>query len=122
MLDAGAEARPETTRGDDLAIGGTAVVVRAYGGTSGHVALSHHTGRDEEGVVVVLLVRREDKVVQHLAARDGGVVAQHRVNQAGAIFQVTVVTEHKTGGHHRIEDTAAVARDTIDEDDTLTDL
>ena len=122
VLHAGAEARPEATRGHNLAVGGAAVVVGANGGTGSHVALSHDASRDEEGVVVMLLVRGEDEVVEHLAARDGGVVAQHRVDEAGAVFQVAVVAEHKAGGRHRVEDTAAVARDAVDEDDALADL
>ena len=110
MLHTGAKSRPEATRGHNLAIGSATVVVGANSGASGHIALSHHTGGDEERVVVMLLVRGEDEVVQHLAARDGGVVAHHGMDETSPIFQVTVVTQDKSGGHHGIEDAASVTR------------
>ena len=70
----------------------------------------------------MLFVRREDQVVQDFAARNGGVVAQHGIDQAGAVFEVAVVAQHKTGGHYRVEDMATVAGDAVDQNDTLADL
>ena len=71
---------------------------------------------------MMLLVRGEDEVVQHLAARDSGVVAQDRVNEACTIFQVAVVAQHETGGHYGIENTATIPGHTIHQDDPFTDL
>ena len=48
MLAAGAKTWPEATAGDDLSVGSATVVVGSQGGTCRHVALSHHTGRDQE--------------------------------------------------------------------------
>ena len=70
----------------------------------------------------MLFVRWEDQVVQDFAARDGGVVAQHGIDQAGAIFEVAIVAQHETGGHHGIEDVATIAGDAVDQNDTLADL
>ena len=122
MLHTGAKSRPEATRGHNLAIGSTAVVIGANSSASGHIALSHHTGGDEERVVVMLLVRGEDEVVQHLAARDGGVVAHHGMDETSSIFQVTVVAQDESGGHHGIEDAASVTRYAIHQNDAFANL
>ena len=44
------------------------------------------------------------------------------MDEARAVFQVAVVAQDETGGHHGVEDAAAVAGDAVHEDDALTDL
>src|SRR5574344_1238775 len=122
MLDAGAQSGPEAAACDDLAIRGAAVVVGTYSGSCGHIALSHDARRDEERIVVMLFVRREYQVVEHFAARDGGIVTQYRVDESCPVFQVALVAQHETYGHDGIEDTAAESRDAVHQDDALADL
>ena len=71
---------------------------------------------------MVLLVRREDEVVEHLAAGDGGIVAQHGVNQTGAVFEVAVVAQHETRGRDGVENVATVTGDAVDQNHALADL
>ena len=71
---------------------------------------------------MVLLVRREDEVVEHLAAGDRGVVAEDGVDQAGAELEGAVVADHETDGRAGIEDAAAEAHDAVDQDHVLADL
>ena len=71
MLERSAQSRPEPSPSLDLPVVGAAVMVRADGRPGGQIALAHHQRGDEKGVVVVLLMRGEDQIVEDLAARDG---------------------------------------------------
>src|SRR5574344_1537359 len=122
MLDRGAKARPETAPGNYLIVICPAVVVRPDGRACSEIALSLHAGGDKERIIVMLLVRREDKVVQHLAAGDGAVVPEHGINQAGAIFKIAVASYDELHGSAAVEYPAAIAHDAVDEDDVLADL
>ncbi len=55
-----------------------------------HIALTFDQCRTQEGVIMVLLVRRENKRIKDLTTGDGRIVAQERVDQSGAIFQLRI--------------------------------
>ena len=97
-------------------------MVGTDGRAGGHVALALDAGGHQEGIVVVLLVRREDEVVEDLAAGNRGVVAEDGVDQAGAELEGAVVADHEADGRAGVEDTAAQAHDAVDHDDVLADL
>ena len=122
MLHRRTQPRPEATACHQLAIVGAAVVVAAYGSTCCHVALSHDDRGDEERVVVMLLVGREDEVVEHLAARDGAVVAHDGVYEAGTVLEVRVVSQDELDCRARIEYATSISYDTIDENYILSYL
>ena len=91
-------------------------MVGAYGRTGGEIALPQKTGSNEERIVVMLLMRREDKVVEHLAARNRAVVPEYGIDDTGTVFKVAVGSDDKLDGSAAIEDAAAVAHDSVDQD------
>ena len=90
-------------------------MVGAYGRTGGEIVLPQKTGSNEERIVVMLLMRREDKVVEHLAARNRAVVPEYGIDDTGTVFKVAVGPDDKLDGSAAIEDTAAVAHDSVDQ-------
>ena len=81
VLEGNAESGPESAPGGDFPVGGSAVVVGSYGRPGGNVGLPSDAGCDKEGVVVVLLVCREEQSADQLAAGDGAVVAENGIEE-----------------------------------------
>jgi len=71
---------------------------------------------------MMLLVGWENQVVEHLATRDGGIVAQEGINQPGTILEVGIVAQDKAHGNAVVKNVAAVANDTVNQDNTFADL
>ena len=67
-------------------------------------------------------MRREDEVVEHLAAGYGAVVAQNGVDESRSILEVAVVSEHELDGCAAVENAASESHNTIHHDDVLSDL
>ena len=62
----------------------------------------------------MLFMCREYEVVQYLTAGYGAVVTHNGVDHAGSVFEVAVGAYHKLHSRASVEDTAAIAHDTID--------
>ena len=71
---------------------------------------------------MVLLVCRENQVVQQLATGDRGVVAEIRVDKPGAVFQMRIGAHHKTHGLAAIEHQAAQTNNAVDQFHAFADL
>src|SRR5687767_7713318 len=71
---------------------------------------------------MVLFVRRKDQRVQHFAAGDSRIIAQVRVDQPRAIFQLRKRGQYKTYGFHPIENPATKTNDAIYQFTTFTYL
>ena len=97
-------------------------MVGTYGGSGSHVALTLDAGGNEEGVVVVLLVSREDQVVEDFAAGNGAVVAHYRVDDPRPVFEVTVGSDDEFDRNATVEDTASVTHDSVDKNDVFANL
>jgi hypothetical protein len=52
---------------------------------------------------MMLFVGGKDQIVENLAAGDGRIVPQYRMDEPGPVFQVAVVSKHKTNRHHPIK-------------------
>ena len=113
MLQAGAETRPESPARTDFIVIRAAVVVAAYGRARSYVRLSHQHCRHQERIVVVLLVRREDQVVQDLTAGNRAVVSKEGMDKPGAVLEVRVVAHHETDTDDIVENMATVADYTV---------
>ena len=68
---------------------------------------------------MVLLMCWEDKIIEHLTARDGAVVAHNGVDETGTIFEIRVVPKDKLHRRAGVEYAAAITYNTIDEDDVF---
>ena len=97
-------------------------MVGTYGGSGSHVALTLDAGGNEEGVVVVLLVSREDQVVEDFAAGNGAVVAHYRVDDPRPVFEVAVGSDDEFDRNATVEDTASVTHDSVDKNDVFANL
>ena len=122
MFDGGTKARPESPARDNFIVIGAGVVIGAYGSTGSQVALALKAGGYEEGIVVVLLVGRENEVVENLAAGYGAVVAEHGVNHPRAVFEVAVGADYELDGGASVENAAAVTHDSVDQNHVLPNL
>ena len=97
-------------------------MVGTYGGSGSHVALTLDAGGNEEGVVVVLLVSREDQVVEDFAAGNGAVVAHYRVDDPRPVFEVAVGSDDEFDRNATVKDTASVTHDSVDKNDVFANL
>ena len=122
MLYRGRQAGPEAASRLDLAVVGAGVVVGAYRRAGRYVRLASDEGSDEEARVMVLLVAGEDEVVEHLAAGDGRVVAEHRVDEPGSVLERGVGAQDEAYRLASVEYPAAPAHYTVDQLDALADL
>ena len=96
-------------------------MVGAHGASGGHVALAHHQRGDEERIVVVLLVGREDEAVAHFAPGNGRIVADNSIVQAHPKLQVDVLAQNKTLGNAAILTFAAISHNSVGQNDTILD-
>ena len=79
----------------DLTIGCPAVVITADGGARRHIALSHDDGGAQRKELLWCCSCAGKMRNSALTAGDGGIVAQVRVDGAGAVFQL------RMGSHHQ---------------------
>ena len=122
MFHGRAESGPETASGDKLVVVGAGIVVGSERRSGSQVGLSQKHGGNQERVVVVLLVSREDKVVQNLAAGYRRVVAHQGIDEASAVLEVAVVADNELHRSAGVEYLASVAHDSVYEYDVLPNL
>ncbi len=122
VLEVAAKPRPESAPGDNLAVGTARIVIAADRRARGDIRLPHNRGGDQERSVVVLLVEREQQVADQLAAGDCGIVAEHGIEQPGAVLELAVASDHEADGDGVVEHAASVAHNAVDKHDALADL
>ena len=71
---------------------------------------------------MVLLVSREDQVVEDFAAGNGAVVAHYRVDDPRPVFEVAVGSDDEFDRNATVEDTASVTHDSVDKNDVFANL
>ena len=113
MLKIRAQSRPESSSGNNFTVRTSGIVVTSDCSTCGNIGLSLNSCSYKERRIVMLLMERENQIVQKLAAGNRRIVSQNRINEARSVFQLTVSSKNKTYAHCLIEHMGTVAYNSV---------
>jgi hypothetical protein len=97
-------------------------VIGTYRSSRCQIALTHYKACDQKRIVVMLLVSGKYQVIQHLTARNGGIVAHKGMEQACPILQIRIISHNESNCFAPVENMASETNDAIDHLDAFSYL